>query len=145
MEKDWREAKPKWAVEAAEKEIAGMKRRLALRWPDEARPTPVAFSWRDYDRLEGTPEPGEYFFHSSGGYVHALQIRAKDEGDAGWKGWRFCCRSMWGDKWTDTVVRGPLYTTEYEARLAALWGACDRAAADLERAWAHVLRERGFV
>ncbi len=36
MERDWKEAKPKWVVEAAQAEMATLTRRLALHWPDEA-------------------------------------------------------------------------------------------------------------
>ena len=142
MEKTWREAKPKWAVEAAEKEIAMMKRRLALRWPDEARPTPIPFSWGEYDRLSGEPVDGQYFYVTGYGSNATIHIRKKSEAESGGKTWRF---SQDGARWHDTVQRGPLYETEREAKLAALWKACDKAAETLEKAWDIFIKDRGYI
>lgn len=140
-EKTWREAKPKWAVEEAEKEIASIKRRAALRWPDEARPTPVAFQWGSYDKLSGEPAAGQYFYVSVYGSASTVHVRHKTEEEKGWKTWRF---SADGHKWHDNVQRGPLYETEREAKLAALWAACDAAAKSLENAWDAFVKDRGY-
>lgn len=143
MTRDWREAMPKWAVQAAIDELAASKRRLALRWPDEARPTPVPFQWGEYDRLEGTPVPGQYWRLSyDGTYVNAVYIREKTVNDPGYKPWWF---SDDGERWTTSVQRGPLYATEREAKLAALWNACDEAAAKLEKVWQQFTDDRGYL
>ncbi len=139
MERNWREAKPKWVVDAAETEMSAMRRRLALRWPDESRPTPMEFWWGEYDRLTGEPVAGEYFYHSFDGHVYRLLIR---QAAAGWKRWEFSGK---GDHWHTSVTRGPLYAAEREAKIAALWAACDRAAGELEKLWGNVLSDRGFV
>lgn len=140
MERDWKEAKPKWVVEAAIAEIDAMRIRLALRWPDEARPMPVPFRWGDYDRLYGEVVPGEYFSAHYG----RVEIRKKNPDETGWKDWRFKS-SSWGNKWTDSVIRGPLYLTEHEAKLARLWAACDEAAKKLSPLWDAVQKDRGFL
>ena len=106
-ERNWREAKPKWVVEAAEAEMARMKRRLALSWPTEARPTPLPFGWGDYDRMEGTPIEGVYF-NSYGNSVKQVEIRKATQTDKTyWKLWRF----RYGDigKFTESVCRGSLF------------------------------------
>jgi len=140
--RNWRDAKPKWVVDAAEADMAAMQRRLALRWPDEARPIPVGFGWGGYDHQHGIPTPGEYYVPGQFGKAQKVFIRAKAETDRGWKQWRF---SSDGERWTEHVVRGALYTTEREAKLAALWSACDKAANDLEPIWKSFTDDRGFL
>lgn len=142
MEKNWREAKPKWVVEAAEAEMKQMSRRLALRWPDEARPPPVEFGWGGYDFLTGKPTPGKYFSASHKGESFPVYIKERPDERTFFKKWLF---SRNGDKWTESVVRGPLYVDEKDAALAGLWEACDKAAADLEAAWKHYTAIRGFI
>lgn len=145
MGRDWKEAKPKWVVEAAQAEMATLTRRLALRWPDEARPTPVPFQWGDYDNLSGSPLAGTYWAIGRGHFRNTVEvtIREKENGEPGWKKWRFKEGKI--GEFTTTVFRGPLYETEHEAILAALWAECDEAAARLERAWAALHKDRGFV
>ena len=143
MERDWKEAKPKWVVEAAQAEIATMTCRLALRWPDEARPTPLPFHWGDYDQLHGDAYEGTYYFVSGRSHVGSVEVRRKTPDDAGWKEWRF--RENGRGDFTVSVVRGPLYETEREANLARLWEACDRAAENLAPAWDAVHKDRGFI
>lgn len=141
--RDWREAMPKWATQAATDELAAYRRRLALRWPDEARPTPVPFQWGNYDRLEGTPVAGVYFRSSyDGQFIRPVHIRRKQPDESGYKDWRF---SDDGQTWTTQPQRGPLYETEHEAKLAALWNACDEAAAKLEKVWQQFTDDRGFI
>lgn len=143
MVRDWREAMPKWAVQAAIDELAASKRRLALRWPDEARPTPVPFQWGEYDQLHETPVPGIYWRASyDGHFIGAVHIRQKLPDEPGWKQWRF---SDDGERWTTSVTRGPLYETEREAKLAALWKARDEAAAKLEKVWQQFAADRGYL
>lgn len=144
MNRDWREAMPKWAVQAAMDELAASKRRLALRWPDEARPTPVPFQWGGYDRLEGTPVEGSYWITTHRGHAEQIQIRPATDNDtrsAFGQKWRF----NYGHNWTDRVQRGPLYETERDAKLAALWNACDEAAAELEKVWQQFTTDRGYL
>jgi hypothetical protein len=140
--RDWREAMPKWAVQAAMDELAASKRRLALRWPDEARPTPVPFQWGEYDRLEGTPVAGTYWRASYDGQTRPVHIREKAADEPGYKSWRF---SDDAKAWSTRPQRGPLYETERDAKLAALWSACDEAAAKLERVWQQFTDDRGFL
>lgn len=140
--RNWREAKPKWVVDAAEAEMAAMQRRLALRWPDEARPTPAEFFWGGYDKLTGKPVAGEYFVVGSLGWANKIHIRAKSTDEKDWQYWRF---STDGERWTTSPVHGPIYMTERDAKLAALWAACDSAAKELERVWKLFTDDRGFL
>jgi hypothetical protein len=142
--KDWRTAAPKWAVEAATAEMAAMKRRLALRWPDEARPEPVPFHWGEYDRLTGTPITGAYWYIGRYGRPFMVQIReAIDIDGRSVFGQKF--RFNYGENWTDKVQRGSLYMTERDALLAALWAACDEAAETLESVWNRFTSDRGYL
>lgn len=139
---------PKWAVEAAQAELAAGKRRLALRWPDEARPEPVPFQWGEYDRLEGTPVAGSYWKADDRFGSYEVQIReatADDTRSTFGQKWRFNLPSTRANGWTDRVQRGPLYATERDAKLAGLWNACDQAAANLEKVWDQFVTDRGFL
>lgn len=81
-DRNWRDAKPKWVVEAAEAEMASMKRILALRWPTESRPTPMPFWWGDYGRKEGDPVAGTYWAHSHDGrMVYPVEIKPEGDGE----------------------------------------------------------------
>lgn len=128
-DKNWREAKPKWVVDAAEAEMASMKRMLALRWPTETRPVAMSFRWGDYDQLKGQPIPGVYWHVNGNSFISMVEIIP----DSGWRKWKF--RYGAGDPSTN-VPRGPLFNLEREARLYALWNLCERAAVSLEEAWA---------
>lgn len=141
MERNWREGKPKWVVEEAEKEITALKLRLALRWPDEARPTPVPFQWGGYDTLRGDPIEGDYWSVWPSGVVK-ISIRKKLETESGWRKWRFSVNDR---SFTDSVQRGPLYESEREARLAALWKACDECARSLADVWTNYTNVRGYI
>tara|TARA_R110000787_G_scaffold42047_1_gene103358 strand:+ start:23 stop:457 length:435 start_codon:yes stop_codon:yes gene_type:complete len=133
--RDWREAKPKWAIDAATAEIAQWQITAALAWPQEARPEPLPFGWGGYDQPYGTPEPGTYW--NNGRYASRVEIREKVKGDVTWKRWLF--REGGREEWTTSVVRGPLYATEREACLAALWNSCEAAAKLLAYARAKLL------
>jgi hypothetical protein len=133
--RDWREAKPKWAIDAAQAEMKRWEVTAALSWPQEARPEPLPFQWGEYDTVHGTPEPGTYW--NTGRYASRVEIREKVKGDVTWKRWLF--REGVREEWTTSVVRGPLYATEREACLAALWNACEAAAPALAAARAKLL------
>jgi len=135
--RNWREAKPKWVVEAAEAEMAAMETKLALRWPEEPRPVPVPFSWGGYDGVGGDPVEGEYFnfaeaHYSAPPFVRSIRIK-KDA-----YRWIFTINGG-----ASGVVRGPLYATRKEAALAALWNECDKAAIALKKTWQLLDREVG--
>lgn len=120
--RDWRAAKPKWVVDAAEAEMRQWKLTAALSWPTEAEPAPVSFMWGDYDHLNGEPDAGVFWSPGAGSYSpEPVHIRSRDESDMGWKRWMF---SRDGVNWHDSVTRGPIYRTEREARLARLWREC---------------------
>lgn len=129
--RNWHEAKPKWVVDAAEAEMAAMKRKLALRWPDEARPKRVDFSWGGYDTLRGEPIEGTYWVFANG-FASRLEIRKKRDDEPGYKNWMFKINN---GSWTNNVTRGKLFNTEREARVEALWEACDDFALKLETLW----------
>lgn len=130
-ERNWREAKiPQWAKDSIEKELE----RSALSWPSDPDPIPLPFEWGPYDRLTGEPVPGEYWcFH--GWTVHHVFIR-KAEGRT-WKAWEF---SRDGEKWTDSIQRGPLFQTSRDAHLAHLWAKCRECARELS-----IIRSRSEV
>jgi hypothetical protein len=125
-ERDWREAKPKWAIEAAAAEMKQWQITAALAWPREANPEPMPFRWVDYDRCIGEPVAGTYWSTNHG--VERVDIRKKDETDKTWKSWMF--RSGRRD-WTASITRGPLYATERDAALALLWAKCEESARKL--------------
>ena len=126
-ERKWRDAKiPQWVKDAVELEIARVALHGALSWPTEPRPTPLPFSWGDYDNLRGTPVAGA-FFHALLGYAGRVHIRP-NEGKSSWKKWEF---STDGVRWSDSVQRGPLFAAERDARLYLLWDKCEAAAGNL--------------
>ncbi|RID91859.1 hypothetical protein D2N39_11520 [Gemmobacter lutimaris] len=128
-DRNWREAKlPTWVKDSIISELNAVAIRAALSWPNEGRPVPVPFRWGDYDNLVGTPEEG-VFWTTEFNAVGSVRV-ARNDGIAApvHKTWRFSCD---GGNWSTTVVRGPLFRTEREARLALLWQHCDRFAVEL--------------
>jgi hypothetical protein len=123
-ERDWRKAKPKWVVDAAEAEMRQWQLTAALSWPTELKPEPMPFRWGDYDRLTGDPVAGEYWQING----HKVAIRSRQESDRGWKRWYF---RTGGGNWTDNVTRGALYASERDAWLATLWRKCEDCAEQL--------------
>ncbi|QDP60515.1 MAG: hypothetical protein Unbinned338contig1000_8 [Prokaryotic dsDNA virus sp.] len=128
-ERDWREAKPKWAIEAAAAEMKQWQITAALAWPREAKPDPLPFMWVDYDRCIGEPVAGTYWSCTS--HVRKVSIRERDESEKGWKSWRF---KEGNYDWNERIIRGALYRTEREAALAQLWAKCEDAAKTLHSA-----------
>ncbi len=126
MDRHWKEAKiPAWASTAISAEIDAWKLTAALSWPREAKPEPLPFRWGDYDRLFGTPVAGEYWAVIGSRMVHFYLRPANELLHKTWKTWAF---SDDGEKWTDYVVRGPLFATERDARLFLHWKACEDSA-----------------
>ena len=129
-DKDWRAAKiPQWVKDAVQAEIDQLAMTAALSWPTEANPAPMPFQWGDYDNLRGEPIPGKYWTKNG----HILEIRPKAPTDKGhriteWKSWVFRTE---GGEWTTDVQRGPLFSTQREAKLARLWDQCEAAAKTL--------------
>ncbi|KQI67016.1 hypothetical protein AN189_17475 [Loktanella sp. 3ANDIMAR09] len=121
--RDWRDAKPKWAIDAAKSELEQWQITAALSWPQEAKPEPVPFQWGDYDNLHGEPVEGVYWTATHG--VRRVEIREKNETDVGWKKWRF---KIGDGQWSSSVTRGPLYPTQRDAFLALVWAECENAA-----------------
>lgn len=128
-DRDWKEAKPKWVVDAAKAEMAAMKRKLALRWPDDRKPEPL-FWFGDYDRESGGVKAGEYFVQH-GWEIKAVTIREKLADEAGWKTWCFKIRG----EFSSQVERGAYFLTRKEAALFLLWKKCEGHAAELEKYW----------
>ena len=128
--RNWRDAKtPQWVKDSIAAEIKAWELTAALSWPTEPKPAPLPFRWGDYDILHGEPVPGTYWSVSST-YAQCAHIRSKQNGDEGWKEWRF---SRDGEKWSVQVARGPLFATEREALLWVLWEICEAAADNLMR------------
>lgn len=114
------------AMTKAEKAaVDELRHMLALRWPTEAKPTPL-FSFGDYDRQSGDVIEG-CFFATNGHSVVAVDLRKKRADEAGWQGLRF------ND--STGVIRGGYFRTEPEARLVVLWRECNDAAKTLAVAW----------
>jgi len=103
--------------------VEALHTKLALRWPDETRPTPLPFGFGDYDRELGTPVPGTYFVVHG---AHCTRVELARV-STGYKSWRFNGK--------DRVERGRYFETEAEARLEMLWRACENAARELSPVW----------
>lgn len=128
MEKHWSDAKlPKWVVESIEKEMKAQRLTSALSWPTEAKPEPLPFRWGDYEMCYGDPVPGTYYGVEGRFSVRKVSIRTKQSDDAGWKTWRFDI----GSGFSSSVFRGPLFETEKDAKLYALWMKCEECAAEI--------------
>ena len=138
--KNWRDAMPKWAVQAAEAELQHIRLHAALSWPNDAEPESLPFRWGEYDRLIGEPVSGTYFACNHYGKVDAVSIRKRTSDDSGWKEWRF---SLDGREWNSIVFRGPLYRTERDAALAHLWDQSRRFAITLANLKDNVAKARG--
>lgn len=135
-ERNWRDAKiPNWVKDAVERELYEWKITAALSWPQEVEPEPLPFKWGEYDRQIGEPREGVFWrvwpanYHSNGS-VEKVHIRLTPEGSDTWKRWQF---SSDGLEWSATVTRGPLYSSERDARLALVWSACRASAEKLAR------------
>lgn len=129
-ERDWKDAKPKWVVDAALAEMKQMKLIAALSWPREAKPV-ANFGFGDYDNKFGDIETGT-FWVSNGNSVNKVSVRPKEENEKGWHHFRFSAN----DKPFDTnVVRGDYFPTERIAQLHCLWHQCERRANELELYW----------
>lgn len=128
-EKNWRDAKiPQWVRESIESDLLDSQIKAALAWPTEAEPTPVPFSWGEYDLLSGDPVEGVYFDNR---YAEPVYIRKAREGDKIHKPYVF---SRDGLVFNRQVVRGPLYNTKREALIAILWRECREASRKLNDA-----------
>lgn len=135
--RNWRDAKiPQWVKDSILAESAAMELSAALSWPTEAKPKPLPFQWGEYDRVIGKPSPGRYWSISGPNYIVAfdLDLAANVEGDektnlTRWKTWAFrdLTRSS-SPMWASTVILGPLFASERDARLYALWLECEASA-----------------
>lgn len=125
-EKNWRDAKiPQWVRESIESDLLDSQIKAALAWPTEAEPTPVPFSWGDYDMLTGDPVEGVYYDDRYAEPVHIRKVRDEDRAS---KRYVF---SRDGLVFNRQVVRGALYNTKREALLAILWRECREASRKL--------------
>ena len=122
-ERTWRDAKiPQWVKDSIEAETLAQRRHVALSWPTEAKPSPLPFGWGDYGRQQGTPVEGIYW----DGRANEVHIKQNDVGiGIDWKKWAFS--SDWR-RWSTTVCRGPLFTTQRDAYLHLLWCECEKSA-----------------
>lgn len=129
-DRDWKDAKPKWVVDAAKAEMAEKNLTLSLRWPNEAEKDGL-FGFKEYDNKWGDIQFGE-FWVSSGYKTIKVFLREKIESDSGWKQFR---TSYDGVKWTETVERGHYFKNEKDARLKTLWYHCRKASQELLVYW----------
>lgn len=112
------------AMTKAEKAVVDeLRRKLALRWPDRAKPVRL-FGFGDYDRAYGEPQEGTYFVANGRGVEKVVLTKGE-----GWRSWRF------ND--STSVIRGGYFEQEADARLVVLWLACDDAARTLSPLWAN--------
>ena len=100
-----------------------LRRKLALRWPDRARPTPM-FWFGDYDRPYGEPKEGTYFVACGRSMI---KVELTSSAGGRW-GWQF--------DGGDRVQRGAYFEHASDARLLILWEACTHAAKELAPVWA---------
>ena len=130
-ERNWRDAKiPQWVKDSISDELAANQITIALSWPTEAKPEPLPFQWGGYDILRGEPVAGEYWtamVSLHGQNLSAVKIRNTQ---SGWKKWEFSAN---GRDWSTSVIRGPLFASEADARLWMLWEACELCAAYLAK------------
>lgn len=132
-DRNWRDAKmPQWVKDSIERELAASDLTAALSWPTEVRPQPMSFQWGEYDRLNGTAEPGVYWAVNGSvdgtGRIEKVHIKRNEKHGETWKSWAF---SSDGERWSTSVVRGLLFDDERDARLWLLWNACEAFAARL--------------
>lgn len=139
-ERNWRDAKlPAWIKASIAEDMENMALKAALSWPTEAKPTPLPFQWGDYDRLIGEPTPGCYWAIGVGNHVMRFDLAfsrdlpdSETENFSRWKHWAF--KSAENGKWSSSVIRGPLFASERDARLYKLWLLCEQAAKTLKSA-----------
>jgi len=129
-DKNWKEAKPKWVVEAAIAEMAAMRLTLALRWPQEAEPSGI-FGFGDYDRPWGEVRVGTFWI-SNGHTISNIEIRKRREDEPGYAKYLF---SDDGRKFSNSVPRGHVFELKKDAALHCLWRKCRDHARALETAW----------
>lgn len=136
--RDWREAKlPQWARDAMQTEIDQWRMTAALAWPTQAKPEPLPFRWGEYDRLTGVPRSGTFWSVGLHSVDHFDLCRTQDLQDADrdyiggetWKPWVF--RTSTGGRWHTSVVRGPLFDNEADAKLYRRWLMCEDFARQL--------------
>ena len=122
-ERTWRDAKiPQWVKDSIEAETLAQRLHAALSWPTEAKPTPLPFGWASYDRQYGDPVSGIYWDDRAS----ELHIKENDgSGGIGWQKWLF---SRDGNRWSTSICRGPLFTSQRDAYLHMLWVECERSA-----------------
>ena len=134
-ERDWREAKiPQWVKDGIDADLAQYRLTVALSWPTEAKPEPLPFEWGGYDHLQGVPVPGRYWAASQHEFSRGFDLQSiknldVDFGVHKWKGWAF--RRIGESDWQTSPYRGPLFATERDANLYALWLACEEYAKKL--------------
>lgn len=137
--RDWRDAKlPQWVRDSAQKEIDQWRLTAALSWPTQAKPEPLPFRWGDYDRLIGAPYSGT-FWAVARNRIDRFDLRKIQDlqgadrnyigGGETWKAWAF--RKSEGGRWHTSVVRGPLFDSEADARLYRRWLLCEDFARQL--------------
>lgn len=123
-ERNWREAKiPQWVKDSIEKEAMSWQLTAALSWPTEAKPAPLPFRWGAYDYLLGEAREGVFWSPCD---AYPIHIKSNDgkHGET-WQKWAF---SRDGENWSTNIRRGPLFETEHDARLYALWEKCEEFA-----------------
>lgn len=134
-DRDWRDAKiAQWAKDGIQSEIDQWRLTAALAWPTEAKPAPLPFRWGDYDRVAGDPVPGRYWMSNRHAVVmFDLALSADVSVEKTWKKFAFRLDEP-SAKWTNQVVRGPLFDSEHDARLYRRWLMCEDFAHLLMRA-----------
>lgn len=126
-ERNWREAKPKWVVDAAEAELNDILHDVALSWPKDAKPVPV-FVFGEYDMKKGGKiEEGVYYIAAFDYVLKAEFTFASEKGSYRFEGHTL---QIDGNK-TDIVHRGEYFRTEREAWLSILWRQCNKKAGEL--------------
>lgn len=132
-ERDWKAAKPKWVVDAAMAEMATLKRRAALRWPEEKEPTP-SFTIVGYDRVIGDVTEGIYYIGGFG-RVERCEVKPNPSDTGRYRAWLF--------NGSPTPARGRFFTTRHDAVLYVLWQKCDDFAKELGGLWDALDKEGG--
>ncbi len=138
--RNWRDAKlPAWIKASIAEDMENMALKAALSWPTEAKPTPLPFQWGYYDRLIGKPTPGCYWAIRLGNDVLRFDLAfsrdlpaSETENLSPLEHWAF--KSAENNKWSSSVIRGPLFASERDARLYMLWLLCEQSANTLKSA-----------
>lgn len=148
-DRNWREASPRWAIEAALAEVDELRLRGALQWPTVAKPAP-AFRFAEYDKLHGgIPQERIYYVANGRSDIDIVQFRqptnderislskrkvhyrrhGSPDGIGGHLLMVYTGRLM-----LDTIIRGAYFTTRADALLYQLWLTCEEAAKELRKA-----------